>query len=149
MKQTAKVLLDGLKELFGAVFIALWEVRKLLLLWVTLILSILFMAFPDDQQVGFLYSDQVLTLRTWIYFLTEHLILVVLAWVIMLYERKFTISAGYFLFLQVIDTIDYCLTYADPWFFSEITFNTIKCVSFGACIAVDFIKIYVGSDKAN
>lgn len=83
--------------------------------------------------MGFPFSDMVLNADTYIYFLFEHLILVILSWII--YDHtKDKIVLLYFV-IQVIDSIDYVFTYGEPWFDSNIfTWNVIKVGIFGVAI---------------
>lgn len=98
------------------------------------------MAFPHTGEVGFLFSDMVLSYKQWAYNFFEHLILVVLAVVIVSRETKYFTTAWVFLCIQIADTVDYCLTYGDPWTSGLITFNTLKTAIFGVSIAFDIVK---------
>lgn len=107
-------------------------VNKLLLL-ITLVFSTLFLFYVPTGKMGFAFSDMVLNADTYVYFLFEHIILIILSWII--YDAtKDKIVLLYFL-IQVIDTFDYILTYGEPWFDSSIlTWNTIKVGIFGVAI---------------
>lgn len=122
---------------------------RLVLLWLTLFTSICFLLIPNTGTMGFLFSTQRLTPHTWFYFLFEHLILVILAVVILSYEKKYRTTTIVFLCIQVADCVDYCLTYAEPWTNSPITFNTLKVLVFSVSIAYDFIKHGKDSRTAN
>lgn len=108
---------------------------RLLLILSTLVLSTLFLYYNGMGEMGFLFSDYMIPGQTWFYFLFEHLILVILAYVILTMETRYRAAAVTFLVIQIIDTIDYVLTYGEPWFDSKIvTWNTLKVGIFGIAI---------------
>lgn len=113
---------------------------RLLLLWLSLFLSLAFLFFPHTGEIGFMFSDMILSKKQWAYDFFEHLILVVIGAVILSYETRYKLSAFVFLCIQIADTVDYTLTYGDPWTDGPVTFNTLKCAVFGASIAFDIGK---------
>lgn len=83
--------------------------------------------------MGFPFSDMVLNADTYVYFLFEHIILITLAWC--LYSVTGDKIILLYFIIQTIDTVDYCLTYGEPWFDSKVfTWNTIKVGMFGLAI---------------
>lgn len=107
-----------------------------LLLLTTLIFSTLFLFYVPTGKVGFLFSDVILNTDTYVYFLFEHLILVILAVCVYLATKDKLVLM--YLILQGIDTIDYVLTYGEPWFDSKVfTWNTIKVCVFGLAMIYD------------
>lgn len=101
--------------------------RNSILMLSTLVFSTLFLYYNAPGEIGFPFSDMVIPAQTWIYFLFEHLILIILSLVIYDLTREYKMSALVFVLIQVIDTVDYCLTYGEPWFDSRVfTWNTIK-----------------------
>ena len=108
---------------------------RLLLLLFTLSLSTVFIFTPDTEPKDyFLFSDQELTLETHLFFLFEHIILVVLGVVIFL-ETQYKTAAMVYVFLQVIDTLIYVLAYGHFSFMSTpITWNFIKIIIFSLAI---------------
>lgn len=85
--------------------------------------------------MGFVFSDYKVPTQTYYYFLFEHLILVILAYVIFTLEPRYKAAAIVFIVIQVVDLIDYLLTYGEPWFDSKVfTWNTIKVGLFGGAI---------------
>ncbi len=113
---------------------------RVLLLFITLAFSIVFLFYRPEGDIGFLFSDVKLHADTWVYFLFEHLILVILAYVIYDIEPRYRVSATVFLFIQIADTVDYCLTYGEPWAENLPSWNILKVVIFGLAIAVEFQK---------
>lgn len=108
---------------------------RLLLILSTLIFSTLFLFYNPQGEIGFVFSDYKVPIQTYYYFLFEHLILVILAYVIFTLEPRYKISAMTFIAIQIVDTFDYILTYGEPWFDSKVfTWNTIKVCVFGLAI---------------
>ena len=107
-------------------------VNRLLLL-ITLVFSTLFLFYVPTGKVGFPFSDMLLNADTYIYFLFEHVILIILAWII--YDLTKDKIVFLYLIIQLIDTFDYILNYGEPWFGNSIfTYNTIKVGIFGVAI---------------
>jgi len=97
---------------------------RLFLILTTLALSVLFMFFNPQGTIGFPFSDMILTAETWFYFLFEHLIVVILALVILGLESEYRVSAIAFLCIEIIDTVDYCLSYGElfaSWNIAKVT----------------------------
>ena len=82
--------------------------------------------------MGFPFSDMVLNADTYVYFLFEHIILIILSWII--YDRTKDNIVLLYLIIQMLDTLDYLLTYGEPWFRTILTWNTIKVGIFGIAI---------------
>ena len=82
--------------------------------------------------MGFPFSDMVLNADTYVYFLFEHIILIILSWII--YDRTKDNIVLLYLIIQMLDTLDYLLTYGEPWFGTILTWNTIKVGIFGIAI---------------
>lgn len=118
--------------------------KRLFLLWGSLMLSLAFLLFPHKGQIGFFFSDMVLSYKQWAYDFFEHLILVVYGVVILSFVKEFQpqyrTSAWVFLCIQIADNVDYALTYGDPWTGSPVSFNTLKVFTFGVSIAYDLRK---------
>jgi len=120
----------------------------ILLLFLSLLISVAYLAFPHRGEVHFAFSDEVLSYKQWTYFIGEHLILVILGGAILLYEKRFRLIAWTFFLIQVADTIDFVLTYAEPWTKSLITFNNIKIAVFLLALILTGIS-HVGSSERN
>lgn len=113
---------------------------RLVLVWLTLVLSILFSVYRPEGKIGFLYSDVILAADTWVYFLFEHLILVILALVIWELDSEYRIAAMTFLCIQIVDTVDYVLTYGEPWWKGPLTWNSIKVFAYGIAFVAEVKK---------
>lgn len=109
---------------------------RLLLILTTLAFSVVFMLFNVHGTMGFPYSEMTLTTETWFYFLFEHLILVLLAIVILDLEHEYKYSAGTFLIIEIVDTVDYCLSYGEIF----MSWNTVKVVIFGLVALAEVIR---------
>lgn len=110
------------------------------MLLTTLAFSVVFIFFNLDGKMGFLFSDMIVSTETWFYFLFEHLIVVLLSIVILDLEHEFKMSAGVFVWIQVIDTVDYCLTYGESWSDYMPSFNIMKVTVFGIVMLIDWYK---------
>ena len=123
---------------------------RMVLLWISLLLSLLFMLFPHSGEIAFMFSDIVLSKKQFAHDFFEHLILAVLAVVILSYEPKYRMTVVTFLCIQIADVVDYTLTYGDPWGSNKVvTFNTMKCTIFALVMFLDFQKHYVGRTQNN
>lgn len=93
------------------------------------------MLFEHDGEVGFLFSDVVLSYKQYAYSLMEHLIRVVLSLAILVEATQHRTALKIFVFIECVEVLDYLLTYGEPWFDSKIfTWNTIKVCVFGLSI---------------
>lgn len=85
----------------------------------------------------------------WVWFTGEHMVLFLLSVAILLYEKKFRYCAWGFFAIQCADTVDFLLTYSEPWGNNKwITFNFMKCVVFLIVMFLDFIS-HVGHTERN
>lgn len=98
---------------------------RISLMLLTLCFSIAFLFTPTVGVVGFPFSSVKLAPDTYLYFLIEHLILVVLSCTILVgaVEHRFLIIV--FITIQLIDTLFYVLFYGDP--FKELPVNWNFC----------------------
>lgn len=103
----------------------------------TLSFSVVFMFLPKEGQIGFPYSQMILTPETWFYFFFEHVIVLILAVVIYLSSEKYKVALMTFVIISLVDTVDYCLTYGEPWWSGPPTWNHIKVFLFGTSIAYE------------
>jgi|LakMenEpi03Aug12_release.lakeMendotaPanAssembly.Ray.scaffolds.fasta_scaffold567722_1 hypothetical protein len=97
-----------------------------------LLLGVLFLIAPNngfDSNPIPLRPDLELTKQTWIYYFCEHLATVLLSFC--LYRVTRYEIAKVFVLIQVIDIIDYVITYNSVWFhFGSVEFscNTFKMI---------------------
>lgn len=115
---------------------------KLLLLLLTLSLSTVFIFTPDTEPKDyFLFSDQKLTLETHLFFLFEHLILVILAIAIYIDSTKYKNAVFVYIVIQILDTLIYLLAYGNLSFADiPITWNFIKVSVFFLAILAEVWK---------
>lgn len=112
---------------------------RVIILLTTLALSVVFLFLPDDgiRQDYFPFSNQVVRLDTYVYFLFEHLILAMVSLVIWDLEPKYRYSVTTFLVIQIIDTFDYVLFYGEVWTPYLPSWNIIKVTVMGLSIMYD------------
>lgn len=126
---------------------------RLLLLLSTLLLSVVFMLSPETKPYDFFpLADTEVTLEFYIYYLCEHLILVVFAFFIYMESDKYKFSLLVFLLIQVADIVDFCLTYGSAWFEMlghPITFNVIKILVFILAIEYEFLRYHTTGTVSN
>lgn len=91
---------------------------KLILLWLTLALGILFLALPYSEQTKDyfpLFSSQQLTLQMHVWFILNKLVFVVFAYIIVNEATKYRLALWVFFGCQVLKLADYLLTYNEIW----------------------------------
>lgn len=113
--------------------------RKLILLYATFVVGLLFMVLPETvyPKDYFLFSDMKLHFATYIYFICERLVLVVLAYVVASEATKYREAIWIFFFLLCVDVVDFLLTYNSVWFYVRsfpVSMNTTKSIVFGLVI---------------
>jgi len=119
---------------------------KLLLLFFTFVLGLLFLLLPTTGPMDFfLFSNAKLTFQTHVYFICEKLVLIIMAWVIAAEEQQYRKTLQVFFWLLVVDLLDYLLTYGSIWFYLwsfPISMNVAKVVIFGLVISKVWIKTH-------
>ena len=118
--------------------------NKLLLLFVTLIIGLLFLVIPTTEPKDFfIFSDMKLSFQMHLYFICEKIILIILAWIIAAEDRHYRNALKIFFWLLVADLLDYCLSYNAIWFnigWLPVSMNIVKIFIFGSIIAKEWIK---------
>ena len=100
-------------------------------LLLTLAISTFFIHVPHVGKLGFLLNKEVtLSYNQYFYFVGEHLIGVILAWVIWEVSREYKRIAGWYLVILLIDFVMWFLTYDDPLKDFKITWNILKTLLF-------------------
>lgn len=124
------------------------EIRGLLLLLSTLIMSAVFVMTKNSDYTNlhsyFPFNDSILLTRdTYVYFLFERLIMVVMALYIYFESVKFKTALKAFVFIQVFDAIDYLLTYNKTWVLDGfmISLDLVKVTLFSLVIASEVLKM--------
>jgi hypothetical protein len=115
---------------------------RLWLIFITLSFSLLFMFFNPEGEWGFLFSEMKLTPELWMYYFFEHLIVLILAIVILIGSKEYRTTLWLFVVIEIIDTVDYCLTYGEPWMNTKITWNTVKVFVFGSSLLFETWKSF-------
>lgn len=124
---------------------------RMFLLWLSLLVSIAYLAFPNSGAVDFPFSDQEVTIQTWVWMLGEHVGgggMLVAIYIVMT-EPKYRLCAWTFFAICFVDTVDYMLTYSEPWGSNKVvTFNSMKCIIFVLVMFLDY-KNHVGHTQRN
>lgn len=116
---------------------------RMLLLAFTLAFAVLFILYSSDEVWGYPFSEQKHNAEAWIYFLSESLIRLVLAYVIWELEPLYRGTATCFLWLMVADTVDYILTCNSKWhpaLPNWATLNVFSIAIFGCVLVGEMIK---------
>lgn len=114
--------------------------KSLILILITLLFSVLFLFYNPHGEMGFLFSDMVLTPELWFYYLFEHLTVLILSIVMLSMATEYRYAFKVFVGIQVIDTVDYCLTYGEPWGFLPVSWNVIKVLLFSSIVGYELRK---------
>lgn len=120
---------------------------RLFILLLTLSLSTFFLFVSSEVKVGFLLSDVVLSLDTFVWMLCEHLVIVGLALVVYLQEQRYKKAVVVFLGLQLIDTFGWLLAYDDILKDLPFTFNELKIVIFFVAIVNEKYPLWKTNEK--
>lgn len=112
---------------------------KLILMYCVILLGLAFMALPDNTEAidFFLFNDVRLTFQTYVYFIFEHLGIIILSYIIAVDTRQYKKEVYIFFWLQVLGFLDYLLTYNSTWFhigMIPISMNVITVAIFGMAI---------------
>ena len=109
---------------------------RLIILFGTVALGMLFMFYRPEGEIGFPFSDMRLHADTYVYFVMEHVIKVLLVVVIWELESRYRFAITVLLGLEVIDLIDFVLTYNTPWL-KYVSINTFKTAVFGLAVVYE------------
>lgn len=85
-------------------------------------------------QVGFLFDDVTIHADTYVYYVMEHLIKIILVLVIWELDTEFRRVILILLGLEILDLLDFMLTYNSPWGYKYLTINTFKASVFGFAV---------------
>ena len=120
---------------------------KLLLLYSTILVSLVFLLVPDnDVTVGFPFSSMVVSVEYYIYSMFEKFVLIILAYIIANESTEYKEAIWIFFWLMVVDAVDYGLSYSGVWFTIgtfPISMNILKAVVFGGVILKEGWKTLV------
>lgn len=112
---------------------------KLILLYLTFVVGLVFLILPEQISTKdyFPLYDIQMYLSTYVYFILEKSILILLAAIIYTEATEYKNELRVFIFLLIFDLIDYFLTYNTIWFHIgefPVSMNTMKCFLFGLTI---------------
>ncbi len=111
---------------------------RAVLVYMTFFISVAFLATPRGPMwQPIFFSDQVLHVEDYFYYLFEHAMLIVLFHIIHVDSKKYQLFFRYMFWFQVADTIDFCATYNSVWMTIgtfPVSMNTLGC-----CIGILFL----------
>jgi len=111
---------------------------KLLLLYSTILVSLVFLLVPDnDLTMIYPFSDMVVSVEYWIYSVFEKAVMIILAYIIMNEATEYQYALSIFFWLMVLDLLDLILSYNSVWFSIgkfPISMNVVKAIVFGVVI---------------
>lgn len=122
---------------------------KLIILWLTLFVSILFLILPysEDKFDWFPLSDQKLSLAMHVWFVCEKAVMVALAWIILDESMDYKVALLVFLGVQILKLGDYLICYNEVWGYMEmggkeipVSANTVGATAFTFAIVYELIK---------
>lgn len=97
------------------------------------------MLFEHVGEIGFYFSDMVLSYKQYAHDLEEHVIRFVLSLAILSGAQQYRTALKVFVLIEFIEIVDYILTYGEPWFNSKIfTWNTIKVGMFTVALKYEY-----------
>lgn len=119
---------------------------KLILLYLTFIVAVLFVLVPSNNiVVKFPLSDMTVSLEYYIYSIFERSILIVLCYIIASEATEYRSAIWIFFCLVVVDLVDFLLCYNSVWFYLGIvpvSMNIVKSFVFGGVILNEAWKKY-------
>lgn len=117
---------------------------KLFLLYATFLVTLLFLVVPDnDVTIGYPFSDMRVSLEFYIYSLAEKLGILIFIYIIAKESTAYREAIWIFLWLSVLDLVDFLLNYSEVWFYLDgfpVSMNVVKCVIFGIVILNEIWK---------
>ncbi len=110
---------------------------KVILLALTMLFSMVFLAIPDgySQYDFFVFSDQKLTFQTYLYFLFQDITIAALSYIIAMESKEYFRLTVIYFWIQVAGLIDYVMSYNSVWFTVgpvPISVNTLGITAFAA-----------------
>lgn len=117
---------------------------KLILLFLTIILMMLFLALPYSAELKdyFPLADMKLALQTHVYFICERIVLIIFAWIIYNESTRFKGALLVFFLLKIAVLIDYLLCYNIVWeriWGVPVSMSTFSILIFGLAICYQWI----------
>lgn len=120
---------------------------RLLFLWCSIAIAMVFLLFPYDETktVGFLWSTHRIPVQTYVYYLiSEHLVIIMLAWYMLEQETKYRIALWTFFGIQVLRLADFVGGYCIVWHRTDdgipISAITVSLFLFALAILTEYIR---------
>lgn len=118
---------------------------KLFLLYATILIGLVFMIIPNWYTPidFFLLSDTKISGASFVYFIGERSVLIILAYILAIEAKEFQNAMWVFYWLMVADLADFILTYNGIWFsfgHFPISMNILKATIFGFVIVNELWK---------
>lgn len=111
---------------------------KLILLFVVLLMGMVFTMLPSGTSIiGFPFQDGEIRLIDYLYFLMEHIVTIIFAYIIYHESTNYKQPLKIFLVLMVLDMLDFTMTFNNPWVHVggfAVSMNTVSVMVFGATI---------------
>ena len=129
---------------------------RLILLWLTLLVSILFLVLPysEERFDWFPASDQKLSLAMHVWFICDKLVMVTFASLILNLSDKYKLALSVFLGVQVLKLGDYLICYNELWGEIQlcgrivpVTANTVGAIAFTLAMIYEFVKSYGNNNR--
>lgn len=122
---------------------------KALLIFFTLIIGVVFIFTPKGIACSlFPFSDRVLHVESYAYYLWEHAIKIVFAHVVNVSATSYRLFFSAVFWYQVADAVDYLLTYNDVWFKIEwfpVSMNVVGCAVCGSILIFEIWQHWMNS----
>ena len=100
---------------------------KLYWLWLSMIVAMMFVLFPysDAEYAMYPFSVKTIPIQNYVYYITEHLVYIILAWVLYTMSTEYRNAFLWFFWIQVFKLADYLLCYNKTWLrIWEVPFNS-------------------------
>ncbi len=107
---------------------------KLLLLMVILLLGMLFLVLDvnlETKVIGFAFQKFQIRAVDYVYFLLEHVVKIILSYIIYAEATKYRFALFVFLLIQAGDLLDYMLNYNMVWYQFHIVPISMNTVGIG------------------
>lgn len=115
--------------------------RKIYMLLLTLSISTLFLYVPHKGEIGFLLNPEIkLSYNQYFWAFCEHLIMIIFALIIWDESNDYKNLLLLFVWIQILDTLGFVLSYSDPLRGYVITFNWLKLFVFSLAIFIETWK---------
>lgn len=110
--------------------------KQAILIWISFVVSVAFLATPEGPKVDiFLFFDKEKTVEALCYYGGEHYVLILLASILVVMAKGQEQFKSYMMFFkfylgyQIVDFLDFILTFNSVWFYIfgvPISMNTVS-----------------------